>query len=189
MKLKMLIAALMVSGSSLALAQTSATIVYGIQDNIPSNTQAHNQNLIVKTDVVKNVFVDAGIYTTVADVSRSIVNRYEIGASTGYDVVSFANANIRVAVGDKSVSGAQNFAYYSVEPGVTVKTPVNGLSARVAYRFRTAFDATTNADTSNTMRYAVGYELTKKDKVTVGYDQVRGDGANNTTTFAYTRTF
>lgn len=189
MKLKMLVAALMVAGSSLAQAQTSATIVYGFQDSVPSNVQSHIQNLVVKTDVAKDVFVDAGIYTTIGDVSRTITNRYELGASTGYNVASFANANIRVAVGDKSISGSQNFAYYSVEPGVTIKTPVTGLSARVAYRFRTAFDSTTNADTSNTMRYALGYDITKKDKVTIGYDNVRGDGANNSTTFAYTRSF
>ena len=86
----------------------------------------------------------------------------------------------------KAQSGSQDFSYYSVEPGVNAK--FGAVTARVAYRYRDAFD-TDNADRSNTMRYSVGYNVTKTDKVTLGWDNVSGDGANKTTTFAYTRSF
>jgi hypothetical protein len=188
MKLKMLVAALMVAGSSIASAQSSVTAVYGVQDAVPSNTQSHITNFVARTTVVKNVLVvDGGIYTTNADVARTITNRYELGASGGYTLTDMFRGDVRVATGIKSVSAKQDFAYYSVEPGINAK--LGDFTARVAYRFRTAYDSTSNADTSNTMRYALGYNLTKQDRVTVGYDRLRGDGANNSTTVAYTRSF
>ena len=184
----MLVAALMVAGSSIASAQSSVTAVYGVQDAVPSNTQSHITNFVARTTVVKNVLVvDGGIYTTNADVARTITNRYELGASGGYTLTDMFRGDVRVATGIKSVSAKQDFAYYSVEPGINAK--LGDFTARVAYRFRTAYDSTSNADTSNTMRYALGYNLTKQDRVTVGYDRLRGDGANNSTTVAYTRSF
>ena len=188
MKLKMLVAALMVAGSSIASAQSSVTAVYGVQDAVPSNVQSHITNFVARTTAIKNVLVvDGGIYTTTADVARTVTNRYELGASTGYNLNDTFRGDVRVATGMKSVSSKQDFGYYSVEPGINAK--LGDFTARVAYRFRTAYDSTANADTSNTMRYALGYNLTKQDRVTVGYDTLRGDGANNSTTVAYTRSF
>jgi hypothetical protein len=187
MKSKLLIALLMVAGVSVAQAQSSVTVVYGVQDAVPTNVQSHVTNFVGKTAINKTFAVDAGIYTTTADVARSITNRYEIGASAGYDVTDIFRGDVRVATGMKAVSTKQDFGYYSVEPGINAK--LGDFTARVAYRFRTAYDSNVNADTSNTMRYAVGYNITKQDKVTVGYDALRGDGANNTTTVSYTRSF
>jgi hypothetical protein len=177
----------MVAGVSVAQAQSSVTVVYGVQDAVPTNVQSHVTNFVGKTAINKTFAVDAGIYTTTADVARSITNRYEIGASAGYDVTDIFRGDVRVATGMKAVSTKQDFGYYSVEPGINAK--LGDFTARVAYRFRTAYDSNVNADTSNTMRYAVGYNITKQDKVTVGYDALRGDGANNTTTVSYTRSF
>ena len=187
MKSKLLIALLLSVGVSLANAQSSVTVVYGVQDAVPSNVQSHVTNFVGKTAIDKTFSVDAGIYTTTADVARTITNRYEIGATGGYDFTSIIRGDLRLATGMKAVSSKDDFGYYSVEPGVNAK--FGDITARVAYRFRTAYDANANADTSNTMRYALGYNVTAKDKVTVGYDRLRGDGANNTTTVAYTRSF
>lgn len=187
MKSKLLIALLLVAGVSVAQAQSSVTVVYGVQDAVPSEVQSHVTNFVGKTAINKTFAVDAGIYTTTADVARTITNRYEIGASAGYDITPMFRGDVRVATGMKAVSAKQDFGYYSVEPGINAK--LGDFTGRVAYRFRTAYDANVNADTSNTMRYAVGYNITKQDKVTVGYDVLRGDGANNTTTIAYTRSF
>ena len=187
MKSKLLIALLFSAGVSLANAQSSVTLVYGVQDAVPSNVQSHVTNFVGKTAIDKTFAVDAGIYTTTADVARTITNRYEVGASAGYDITEMFHGDVRLATGMKAVSGKQDFGYYSVEPGINGK--LGDFTARVAYRFRNAYDTNANADTSNTMRYAVGYNITKQDKVTVGYDALRGDGANNTTTIAYTRAF
>ena len=188
MKLKLIAAASLVAFSALANAQSSVTMVYGVQEAVPSNVQSHITNFVGRTTAIKNVLtVDAGIYTTTADVARTITNRYEIGATGGYDVNQMFRGDVRLATGMKSVSAKQDFGYYSVEPGINAK--LGDFTGRVAYRFRTAYDSTANADTSNTMRYAVGYNITKQDRVTVGYDALRGDGANNSTTIAYTRSF
>lgn len=187
MKLKLLVASLALVSSSV-FAQSSMTIVYGVQDAVPSNTQSHITNFVGRTTVVKNVLtVDGGIYTTTADVSRAITNRYEIGATAGHNLTDMFRADVRVATGMKAVSTKQDFGYYSVEPGINAK--LGNFTARVAYRYRDAYDSSVNADTSNTMRYSVGYNVTKQDRISVGYDRVRGDGANNSTTVSYTRSF
>ena len=189
MKLRLLVASLALASSSV-FAQSSMTAVYGVQDAVPSNVQSHITNLVVRTTVIpKRLVVDGGIYTTTGDVSRAITNRYEIGATTGYDLNQTFRADLRLATGMKAVSTKQDFAYYSVEPGINAR--VGDFTARVAYRHRNAYDSApaNNNDTSNTMRYAVGYHLTKKDRITLGYDVLRGDGANNSTTIAYTRSF
>jgi hypothetical protein len=187
MKLKIALLATLLAIAGVASAQSSVTVVYGVQEAVPSTTQSHVTNFVGKTAIDKTFAVDAGIYTTTADVARTITNRYEIGATGGYDFTSIIRGDVRLATGMKAVSSKDDFGYYSVEPGVNAK--FGDITARVAYRFRTAYDSNVNADTSNTMRYALGYNVTAKDKVTVGYDRLRGDGANNTTTVAYTRSF
>lgn len=188
MKSKLLIALLLSVGVSVANAQSSATIVYGVQDAVPTNVQSHITNFVARTTVVKDVLtVDGGIYTTTADVSRAITNRYEIGATAGHNLTDMFRGDVRIATGMKAVSTKQDFGYYSVEPGINAK--LGDFTARVAYRFRNAYDTNANADTSNTMRYSVGYNVTKQDRVSVGYDRLRGDGANNSTTVSYTRSF
>jgi hypothetical protein len=187
MKLKLLVVALAVISSSV-FAQSSMTVVYGVQEAVPSNVQSHITNFVGRTTVVKNVLtVDGGIYTTTADVSRAITNRYEIGTTAGHNLNDMFRGDVRVATGMKSVSAKQDFGYYSVEPGINAK--LGNFTARVAYRYREAYDSSVNADTSNTVRYSVGYNLTKQDRVAVGYDRLRGDGANNSTTVSYTRSF
>lgn len=187
MKLRLLVASMALVGST-AFAQSSVTLVYGIQEAVPSNVQSHVTNMNARTTVVKDLLaVDAGIQTTTADISRQVTNRYEIGAVVGRNVTDTFRGDIRLATGIKSVSAKQDFGYYSVEPGISAK--LGDFTARVAYRFRTAYDETVNADTSNTMRYSVGYNVTKQDRVSLGYDVLRGDGANNNTTVSYTRSF
>jgi hypothetical protein len=187
MKLKIALLATLLTMAGVASAQSSVTLVYGVQDAVPSTTQSHITNFVGRTAINKNFTVDGGIYTTTADVARTITNRYEIGATGGYDFTSIIRGDVRVATGMKAVSAQQDFGYYSVEPGVNAK--FGDITTRVAYRFRTAYDSNVNADTSNTMRYSVGYNVTKQDRISVGYDRLRGDGANNSTTVSYTRAF
>jgi hypothetical protein len=188
MKLKIALLATLLTIAGVASAQSSVTLVYGVQEAVPSTTQSHITNFVGRTTAIKDVLtVDAGIYTTTADVARTITNRYEIGATGGYNFTQMFRGDVRVATGMKAVSAKDDFGYYSVEPGINAK--FGDFTGRVAYRFRTAYDSNVNADTSNTMRYSVGYNVTKQDRVSVGYDRLRGDGANNSTTVAYTRSF
>jgi len=186
MKLKLIVAASLVAFSAMASAQSSVTATYGMQSLVPSDVQNHVVNFSAKTAVTKDVSVDAGILTTTADVANTITNRYELGVSGGFSINPVVTTDLRVATGMKAKSGSQDFGYYSVEPGVNAK--FGDVTARVAYRYRDAFD-TANPDRSNTMRYSVGYNVTKQDKVTLGWDNLTGDGANKTTTIAYTRSF
>lgn len=186
MKVKLIVTACLVAFSAAASAQSSVTATYGVKEADVTNVQSHVMNMSVKTRAFTNVDVDAGINTETADVTRGVTNRYEIGVSTGMDFSSILRSDVRLSTGMKQKSGVQDFGYYSVEPGVTVK--FGDISARVAYRYRSAYD-TVNADQYNTMRYSVGYALTKKDAIRLGYDVQRGDGANAQTSIAYTRSF
>jgi uncharacterized membrane protein len=188
MKLKLIAAASLVAFSAFANAQSSATLTYGVKDtDTTPSVQSHVLNMSVKTRAFTNVDVDAGINTETADVARTVTNRYEIGVTPGYNITDTFRGDVRLATGIKQKSGVQDFGYYSVEPGVTAK--FGDISTRVAYRYRTAYDSNVNADTSQTMRYSVGYALTKKDAIRLGYDVQSGDGANKQTTIAYTRSF
>lgn len=186
MKFKMTLLATLFAFAGVASAQSSVTVTYGVQDLVPSNVQNHVVNFSAKTAVTKGISVDAGIYTTTADVANTITNRYEVGVGGGFSINPAVTTDLRVATGIKAKSGSQDYSYYSVEPGVNAK--FGDVTARVAYRYRDAFNDA-NPDRSNTMRYSVGYAVTKKDSIRIGYDVLRGDGANNTTTVAYTRSF
>jgi len=188
MKFKLIAAASLVVFSALANAQSSATLTYGVKDTTATpSVQSHVLNMSVKTRAFTNFDVDAGINTDTTDSKNVITNRYEVGVTPFYNINNNFRGDVRVATGVKAKSGSDGYNYYSVEPGVTAK--FGDISARVAYRYRTAYDSNVNADTSQTMRYSVGYTLTKKDAIRLGYDVQSGDGANKQTSIAYTRSF
>lgn len=188
MKFKFLVASALLVSSSIALAQSSVTIGYADR-KLDSNGQKVAVTAIsAKTRLFSEVDGDIGINQSRNTVTNSITDRTEIGLSSGYEVTSFAKATLRGAVGMKNVSGKQGVEYYSIEPGINIKLPVDGFSARVAYRYRDAFDVS-DADRSNTMRYSISYDLTKKDRLTLGYEVLTGDGANKQTALSYTRSF
>jgi hypothetical protein len=95
---------------------------------------------------------------------------------------------LRVATGQKTTS-TTNFNYYSVEPGITAPIGSTGITARLGYRFRDAYDNAVNADQTRTVRAGLSYALTKQDAVGVRYDRVRGDTNSNNVAFNYTRSF
>jgi hypothetical protein len=188
MKLKFLVASALLASSSVVLAQSSVTIGYADRTLDSNGQKVAVTGLSAKTRLFNQIDGDIGINQSRNTVSNSITDRTEVGLSTGYEVTSFAKATIRGAVGMKNVSGKQGVEYYSIEPGINVKLPVDGFTARVAYRYRDSFDVN-DADRSNTMRYALSYDLTKKDRLTLGYEVLKGDGANKQTVFSYTRSF
>jgi hypothetical protein len=188
MKLKMLVAALLVAGSSIASAQSSMTLGYAVQDDVSPAVQKHVNSLRVQTRLFGSVDGDIGISATTADVANTISNRYEAGLTYSQPLNSVFTASIRGGLGAKQSSGKQDYSYHSVEPAVSVKLPIDGLSAKVGYRFRSGFDAAAK-DTNEATRLQLAYALTKQDRIAVGYDIQRGDGANKTIALNYTRGF
>ncbi len=187
MKLKFLVASAVLVSSSV-FAQSSFTVSYADRTLDSNNQHVAVTGLSVRTKLFSQVDGDIGFNQSRNTVSNAITDRTEAGLSTGYDLTSSIRATIRGAVGMKNVSGKQGVEYYAVEPGINVKLPVDGVSARVAYRYRNAFDES-QLDRSNTMRYSLSYALTKKDSVSLGYEVLTGDGANKQTVVSYTRRF
>jgi hypothetical protein len=188
MKLKLLVASTLLACSSVALAQSSVTVSYADR-TVDSNGQGVGiTRLSAKTKLFSNIDGDIGINQAINSVTNSVTSRKEIGLSTGFEITSFAKATIRGATGIKSASGKAGVDFYSIEPGINVKLPIDGFSARVAYRYRNSYDVS-DLDRSDTMRYAVNYDLSKVDKISVGYDVLSGNGAYKQTVFSYTRSF
>ncbi len=182
---KILIATTLVASTSV-FAQSSVTITSGNQA-ATTGVDSSIINVSAKTRLFGQTDADVGILTTRAETTDKLTNRYELGLTQNMPIdgtgLSFS---LRGAVGQKAVSTSQPFNYHSVEPAVTAK--VGAVTAKLGYRWRDAFN-NVNADKSETTRFAITYDLTKKDKIGVGYDILRGDGANKSTTVAYTRNF
>jgi len=188
MKLKLLVASALFACSSVVLAQSSVTVSYADR-TVDSNGQGVGiTRLSAKTKLFSNIDGDIGINQAINSVTNAVNSRKEVGLSTGIAITDFAKATIRVAAGTKNVSGKETVGFYSIEPGINFKLPVDGFSARIAYRYRNAFDVS-DLDRSDTMRYALNYDLSKVDKISVGYDVLSGDGAYKQTVFSYTRSF
>jgi hypothetical protein len=117
--------------------------------------------------------------------TNALSTRLEAGATVNGPVGLYA----RAAVGQK-YSNTTDFAYYSVEPGIAVAVPgLSGVTAKVGYRWRSAFDSSASGDQTHTARYAVSYALSKADTITAKYDRVNGDSNQKVVGFAYTRGF
>jgi hypothetical protein len=189
MKLKLVTAAVLLAVSSVGFAQTSATLA--LQDRkLDSNGQSVSvTQLNIRTKLFSDIDGDIGINQAKNDTTNSITDRRELGLSSGYDVTNFAKVTLRGATGIKNVSGKAGIYYYSIEPGLNIKTPIDGLTARVAYRYRDAYDAV-NKDNLETMRYGLSYNLTKKDRITLQYDNAfSGASTYKQTGISYTRSF
>lgn len=110
----------------------------------------------------------------------------EAGVTGTYPVGS-AGIYARVALGER-YTNTGNFAYYSIEPGVTYT--LGKATAKVGYRYRTAMvDPNVYNNTTDTVRVGLSYALTKKDTVGVRYDRMRGDIQNHSYNMSYTRSF
>ena len=117
--------------------------------------------------------------------TNALSTRLEAGATVNGPIGLYA----RAAAGQK-YSNTTDFAYYSVEPGIAVAVPgISGVTAKVGYRFRSAFNGAQNNDQTHTARYAVSYALSKADTITAKYDRVNGDSNQKVVGVAYTRGF
>jgi hypothetical protein len=185
------ILAILAMAVSTGVFAASATVEYQNIDGVKNTPQdQRNVSLTVRENITKSLVGDVQLSDTAnkgsADTASSF--RAEAGLTGLYDLGP-ATLYTRGAVGEKYTTSA-NFTYYSVEPGVIVPVGSTGVSAKVGYRFRNAFnDVNVNNDTTRTWRAGLSYDLTKKDTVGVRYDRVRGDSNQNVWAFNYTRGF
>ena len=175
----------MVSSSSLFAA--SATIEYQNQNGVNGTTDSNLYQLTVRENINKNFIGDVAMSTASKDSTGAVSSSRAEAGLTGLTTVSFFSPYMRVATGEKFTS-TTNFAYYSVEPGVTAPIGNTGLSARLGYRFRSAYDPA-QLDTTRTWRAGISYDVTPKDRLGVRYDSTRGDTNQNIWAFNYTRGF
>jgi hypothetical protein len=192
MKIKTLLATGLFAVATAASAQSSLTIGYGLQKDDSPAVQKHVNSIKFQTNLFANIDGDIGMSKTVADVANTITTRYEAGLIYSYPVNSWLKASVRGAIGERQPSGKESYSYYSVEPALGFKTPIPGLDAKVGYRWRDTVQdriASIRNDRNETTRYQLSYALTKVDKIAVGYDIQKGDGANSTTTLQYQRAF
>lgn len=187
MKMKSVIAATMIAACGVALADSSVNVQYFSQEAKSNGAISHYVVTGFKTDLTKNVAIDVASTQAQADATNVVTNRWETGLSGKIAQTGPLTFTLRGATGIKAKSGVNSFNYYSVEPGVSVALPA-GFSASYGRRYRDAFDGA-NADSSITNRYTVSYNVTKNDKVSFRVDDLRGDGANKSTGFIYSRSF
>jgi hypothetical protein len=179
--LTLLLAAGAASAQTLSIGYTSITTDAGAQE---SRNSLSVRGIKLATSSLSG---DIGYSATTKEASNALSNRIELGVSNSVKLGDF-RVGARVATGWKLVSNKETTSYYAIEPFVGAVIPNTPLDVRVGYRWRDAYSSDVS-DSSNTARLAVGYKLSKKDRLTLGYDKLTGNGAGTQTTVAYSRTF
>ena len=145
-----------------------------------------NYQVSVKESINKMFAGDVSFTNYQQHQTEALSTRIEAGV-TGSVPVGPVGVYTRVAIGEK-YNNTGNFAYYSIEPGVTYT--VGAVTAKVGYRYRTAVvDPNVSNDTTDTVRAGVSYAVTNKDAVGFRFDRVKGDSTNHSYNISYTRSF
>jgi hypothetical protein len=176
--MKKLAIATLVALSVTAYAADSVTVE---GQHINNNLAAAQQQYVLGVKKELTGFAgDLAISNAQTEGTNALSTRLEAGATVAGPFGTYA----RTAIGQK-YSNTTDFTYYSVEPGIAA--PIGyGLTAKVGYRFRSAFDPSQNNDQTHTMRYSLAYALTAKDSVALKYDRVNGDNNQKVVAVAYT---
>jgi hypothetical protein len=153
-------------------------------DNVGASAQTQYV-LGVKKDLTSMFAADVSFANAQTDGTNALSTRLEAGL-TGTMPVGPVNVYTRAATGEK-YTNTTSFGYYSIEPGVAV--PFGALTAKVGYRYRSAYDSDVNNDQTHTMRYSLSYALSRADTIGVRYDRVKGDNDQKITAVTYTRSF
>jgi hypothetical protein len=145
-----------------------------------------NYQVSVKDSISKTFAADVSFTNYQQHQTEALSTRIEAGV-TGSVPVGPVGIYTRVSLGEK-YNNTGNFAYYSIEPGVTYT--LGNATAKFGYRYRTAVvDPNVSNDTTDTIRAGVSYALTKKDAVGFRFDRVKGDSTNHSYNLSYTRSF
>ena len=174
---------LLLLSTGVASAAPSMTAEYHITENL--NTGATGALYLVggSNQISKNLRGDVLTITSQADATGALGQRIEGGLTYRPTTWSY----VRAATGQR-FSNTGNNTYYSVEPGLTHS--VDQFRFRVGYRIRDAVNPDNYGNqTEKTMRYRVGYAVTKKDTVNFGIDRTSGDVNSRSVIFSYSRQF
>ncbi len=186
MKFKMTVLAFSMLVSTVVSAQ-SVTVSYGYRQSA-NGTEQTSTGIAGSMKLAEGISGDVAIGNLQDRKTLSNGLREELGLTFSKGLFSIFSGNVRLAHGFKMNSGKETIQYYNIEPSVTAKFTGTPFSAKVGYRYRNTYDSS-EADRSDTTRYSMSYELTKKDRLSVLYDEQRGVGAGKQTTLAYTRSF
>ena len=169
-----------------AAAQTSVTLSTASATANSSQAHTSRQSIVVKQKLNTVVAVDAGITAGRTNSTKSQTVREELGVTVTQPVAESVTGLVRIAVGYKATARADDYVYYSVEPGVSTALGA-GWSAGVGYRYRSSWS--TDLDTSLSTRTKISYAIDPHNSVSVGHDRVHGSGAERVWLFGYTRSF
>ena len=178
-KISLFLASLAISVS--AMAQGYASLEYSDETNRATDATNIKEALVVGT---KDGATDYSIKmenSQTAFGSGSISQGMEVRVKQ-----SFGAFYVGGRLGEK-VSSSTHFSHYAIDAGV--KFPlVAGFTGDVGARYRNAFD-TANAYQTTRIHTAVGYDLTKQDRVAVRWSRSYGDEEKDAWRLQYTRSF
>ena len=172
--------------ASLAISVTAMAQGYGsleYSDETNRATKASN----IKEGVVLGTKVGSTDYSIKMENSQTSLGSGSI--TQGLEV------RVRQSIGafyvggrlGERISSSTHFSHYAVDAGV--KFPlVAGFNGDVGVRYRNAFDTANDYQTTR-VHTAVGYDLTKKDRVAVRWSRSYGDEEKDAWRLQYTRSF
>jgi len=162
--------------------------VEGSKLNTIRGNDQMNSNFTLSEAINKNINVHAQLSSTQTDNTNSVSTRVEVGGTVTAPLFGPIAGYARAGIGEKySTSG--HFAYYSVEPGITVPL-TSSLSTKIGYRYRTAVNnPNVNNDTTHTVRVGVTYAISKEHAVGFRFDRIAGDSRQDGYNVFYSRSF
>jgi hypothetical protein len=148
-----------------------------------------NTNFTLSESINSTFSAHTQLSSTQTDNTNAVSTRLEVGGTATVPLYGPVSGYTKVAVGNKYSTSGQ-FAYYSVEPGITAPIGSTGLTAKVGYRFRTAAsNPNVNNDTTQTVRVGVSYAINKQNAVGFRFDKITGDSRQDGYNVFYTRSF
>lgn len=185
--MKKIITILALLTASSAFAGGSATVEYQAADGVNGSPDQTGYVATLRQDITNNFVGDVAFQTRTNDSTGNLsTQRLEVGV-TGKVAVGPVTPTLRLATGEK-FSSTYHYDYYVVEPGVNAPIGSTGLTARLAWRYRTAYSSA-NQDETRTWRYGLSYAINKENAVGVRYDVQRGQLNQNVVAVNYTRSF
>lgn len=181
--MKKLLATLALAGATtVAIAQNSQIALDVQNQNFANGSQDQQQIAVnVKTKINNLIAVDGQVQTAQNENGASnaykVVSRYEAGITAQQAITGAFDVYGRLAVGEKAASGSDRFGYHSQEVGVIYHTPIQGLHAKVGYRWRDSFEAN-KGDTAESIRYALTYDLNKTNSIVYRRDINHSNASN-----------
>jgi hypothetical protein len=185
--MKKILAIIAVLTASSAFAGGSVTVDYQNADGVNGGVDQNGYSATLRHDINKKFTGDLSFQTRTSATSGNLsTQRIEAGLTTKLPLGPLTSS-LRLATGEK-FSSTYNYAYYVVEPGISAPIGSTGLTARLAWRYRTAWDSA-NSDETRAWRYGLSYAINKEHAVGVRYDVQRGQSNQNVVAVNYTRNF